>query len=257
VILLLGGTTEGVELARALTDAGCSVLVSQATEIEMALPDTPLLSVRRGRLDRDGFARLVAERGVRAVVDASHPFATGLRAMVLALCRETGLPRIRLERARCPLPPQAIVAPDHAVAAVRAFEMARVVLLTTGSRNLTEYVKAARAVGGELWARVAPSVESERSVREAGLAPERVEWAKGPFAMRDTVELLERSAAGVLVTKDSGANGGLPAKLEAARRRGARVVVLARPLPSTDAVGSGDEVLAWLRALPSAGAGSA
>lgn len=249
MILLLGGTTEGVELAHALTNAGQLVLVSQATEIEMALPETPLLSVRRGRLDREGFARLVAAQGIRAVVDASHPFATGLRAMLDGMCLQAGLPRIRLERARCPHPPDAIVVPDHATAARRAFEEARVVLLTTGSRTLTEYVLMSRGAGVAVWARVAPSEESRLAVAASGIPAHRVEWAKGPFSVGDTVRLLRRSGAGALVTKDSGVHGGLADKFEAARRCSVRVVVVDRPASPAGSVTRPDEVLAWLERL--------
>lgn len=249
MILLLGGTTEAVELANALTDAGHLVLVSQATEIEMAHPETPLLAVRRGRLDRDGFARLVASHGVRAVVDASHPFATGLRAMVSGFCRETGLPRIRFERARCPHPSEAIVVPDHPAAARRAFGISRVVLLTTGSRTLTDYVVASREAGVEVWARVAPSKESREAVEVSGIPAHRVEWAKGPFSADDTVRLLRRSGAGVLVTKDSGVHGGLADKFEAARRCGAGVVVVERPATPAGSATRCDEVLAWFERL--------
>lgn len=247
MILLLGGTTEGARIARALTDAGHPVLLSQATEIEMELPSTELLSVRRGRLDREGFARLVRERRIRAVVDASHPFATGLREVVHRVCRDADLRRIRYERTCFRLPPDAIEVPDHATAAERAFGISRKVVLTTGSKTLTDYVQAARARDVELWARIAPSEESRRSVEEAGLPGHRVEWAKGPFDLEQNLSLLRRSGAGVLVTKDSGILGGLPAKFEAAARCGVPVVVVARPALSGPAVSSIPEILAWLR----------
>jgi precorrin-6A/cobalt-precorrin-6A reductase len=55
----------------------------------------------------------------------------------------------------------------------------------------------------------------------------------------------------VLVTKDSGAAGGVPAKLQAARREGCLVVVIRRPvsLGSEPCFSSLEEVLAALTRL--------
>jgi precorrin-6A/cobalt-precorrin-6A reductase len=249
MVLLLGGTSESVEIARALTNAGHLVLVSQATEIEMSYPETPLLSVRRGRLDGKGFVRLVASRGIHRVVDASHPFATVLHGEVAAMCAAETLPLLRFERPGPALPPDASVVPDHGSAARAAFAIGKVVLLTTGSRTLTDYVEAARIAGATIWARVAPSEESRRAIEASGLPRREVEWAKGPFSVQDSVDLLRRSGAQVLVTKDSGGHGGLAEKFEAARRCEARVVVVARPAAPTGAVTRTEEVLAWLEGV--------
>ncbi|HQF54934.1 MAG TPA: precorrin-6A reductase [Fibrobacteria bacterium] len=246
MILLAGGTTESVHIARWLTNAGHHVLVTQATEIQLDLPDSPLLRLRRGRLDAQGFQELLGRERIRAVVDASHPFAGRLRSELEAACRSRGISRIRFERSAPPLPSGAVLAQDHADAAHRAFALGRTVLLTTGSRTLGVYAGIARCHGAVLWARIAPSEESDAAVLESGLDQRRIVRAKGPFSVEDTMALLERSGADVLVAKDSGDAGGILRRIDAAWRCGAHAVVVRRPDPERGAVTCPRELLSRL-----------
>ena len=54
---------------------------------------------------------------------------------------------------------------------------------------------------------------------------------RGPFSLEDNLVVLRQREIGIVVTKDSGEAGGLPEKLEAARRCGCQVVVVGRPQP--------------------------
>ncbi|MEN9309422.1 MAG: cobalt-precorrin-6A reductase [Fibrobacterota bacterium] len=249
MILVVGGTSESVRVAKVFVDAGHPVLVSQATEIDMDLPVSPLLRVRRGRLDRNGFQQLLYDNSIRAVVDASHPFAMQLRRDVLQAAMERGLPRLRLERSAPSLPAGVVLAEDHSDAAGKAFALGGVVLLTTGSRSLSGYVRLATDLGAEVWARLAPSEESRQAVTDSGMSPARVEWAKGPFSVKQTMDLLRRSRARVLVAKDSGDAGGISERLEAASSCGCASVVVKRPDLEPGSVCDPIEALGWLEAL--------
>ena len=103
------------------------------------------------------------------------------------------------------------------------------ILLTVGSKNLAPYVSEAKRGGRRLIARVLPEPASLEACRLAGLPQECVVAARGPFSVDDNCALLRRFGANVLVTKESGEAGGLPAKLAAARRVRCEVVLVARP----------------------------
>ena len=120
-------------------------------------------------------------------------------------------------------------AADHAEAAEMAFAMGRPVLLTTGSRNLAPYAKAARRTGVPLAVRVLDAPESLAACREAGIPEEHVIVGRGPFPMEENLAAIRRFGIGVIVTKESGRAGGLDAKLAAARMENCAVVVIRRP----------------------------
>jgi precorrin-6A/cobalt-precorrin-6A reductase len=240
----VGGTSETGPLAERILSSGHEVLVSQATEAELDLPEDARLALRRGRLDCDGFRRLLEEFGISRVVDASHPFAVELHRELESACVLRGVPRIRFERPVLSKREGAVQeVPDHQAAAHAAVGHGKPVLLTTGSRNLGAYVDAARAASVPLFARVLPGCESEEACRRAGLPPGRIEFARGPFSVAQTRCLLRRWGIGVLVAKDGGLASGLAERLEAARREAVPVVLVRRPGPEPGAVGSIAEVL--------------
>jgi precorrin-6A/cobalt-precorrin-6A reductase len=229
VILLLGGTSETAPLAQALLDQGLSLLVSTATDAPLALP--PGVPRRCGRLAPDAIAELCRASAIRVLVDAGHPFACDLHAACRAAAARTGLPLLRWLRAPSDLPGDTRLAADHAEAAGMAFALGGPVLVTSGSRNLAPYAAEARRTGLPLLARVLGHPESLAACRAAGLEAGELVTGRGPFDLQANRELIRRHRARALVTKDSGAAGGLEAKLEAARLEGCAVIVLARPGP--------------------------
>lgn len=244
MIFLSGGTTESLRVERLLAGLGHRILVSQATEVAMDHLDSPMVEVRRGRLDVDGFCALFAGRKVSAVVDASHPFATALRRDLREACERLAIPRLRVERpVRAPVGVHHVA--DHSQAARVAFSLGRNVFLASGSRNLVCYVEQARLAGGRLRARMVPSEESRKAVREAHLEERSVIWATGPFTRGQHQEHFRGSQ--VLVAKDSGEGSGASERLEAARELGMEVVLLARPPAEEGAVWESAEVVDWIR----------
>lgn len=227
MILLLGGTSETAPVATAILARGWRVLVSTATEAPLELPDGA--ERRCGRLDAEGLARLCRDRGIRILVDASHPFATALRAEARQAAERMDLPFLRFERPEGDRLEDALMAEDHGEAARRAFACGGPVVLTTGSRVLEPYVAESRRTGLPLLARVLDHPESLEACCRAGLKPAEWVTGRGPFTVEDTVRLLLHGRAAALVTKDSGEAGGVPLKAEAARQAGARLVVVRRP----------------------------
>lgn len=237
MILLLGGTSESATIAAALAAAGVRVLVSSATDLASSVGASTLVSLRTGALDDEGLGALIAESGARAVVDATHPYASAVTKNAQLAAARAGVPFLRYLRP--PVVAEAfgcVCVGDHEKAALRAFLPGRPVLLTIGTRNLMPYLREAKRTSVPVVARVLPAQESLRACEAAGLSREQVIPAQGPFSVEQTVEVIRRHVIGVLVTKDGGVEGGVPEKLEAARREGCEVVLVARPI-ETIAVG--------------------
>jgi precorrin-6x reductase len=120
-------------------------------------------------------------------------------------------------------------AADHEEAARLACAGGRAVLLTTGSRNLRPYAEEAKRTGTPLIVRVLPHSDSLAACEAAGIPGEMIIAAKGPFSVEENIDAIRKFGIRVLVTKDSGEAGGMPAKIAAARREKCLLIVVRRP----------------------------
>jgi len=248
VIMLLGGTSETAQVAEALATAGHRVLVSTATDVPLDVGRHPNITRRCGRLDAAGLAALVYADNVCAVVDVSHPYAVELRATARIVAHETGIPYLSFVRPRaCTAADGIRLAADHEEAARLACEAGRPILLTVGSRNVATYAREAVHRQVALIARVLPHEESVTACLAAGLPREHIVTGRGPFGVEDNRALIRRFGVGVVVTKDSGAAGGFPAKQEAARLESCLLVVVGRAPAPAD--GAFDDPAALVRAV--------
>ncbi|MFH1118154.1 MAG: precorrin-6A reductase [Pseudomonadota bacterium] len=251
MILLIGGTSETAPLGSALASAGWKVLVSTATDVPLDVGDHPNVMHRSGKLDEGGMARLMAETGIRIVVDASHPYASAVRSTARVVCHRLGIPYLTFVRPSMVEEEDFIhFAADHEHAAREAFAFGRPVLLTTGSRNLAPYAAEAGRTGIPLIARVLDHPDSLDACRGAGIPETNIVTGRGPFSRQENRSVIRRFSIGCLVTKDSGAAGGVPEKIAAARQENCRVVVVNRPERTDETTCSTfEEVLAAVRTL--------
>ena len=229
-LLVLGGTSETREITLSLAQAGYDVLVSTATGIDLDVGKHPRIRRRSGRLDRETMRREIIVAQTSAIVDATHPYAVEVSAVAAELASELGIPRFVYLR-----PPvsgggeEVILAADHEEAAVLACDLGRPVLLTIGSKNIEPYARQARLRGVVIFARVLPENHSLETCLSVGLDREHVITGRGPFSTMENRETIRKLNIGVLVTKDSGAAGGVMEKLEAARIEDCKVVMIKRP----------------------------
>jgi precorrin-6A/cobalt-precorrin-6A reductase len=230
MILLIGGTSETAPLASGLAEAGYEVLVSTATDSPLDIGCHRRISRRTGRLDGEGMAVLGKEKGVRAIVDAAHPYAAAVHGAAEDAARRLEIPCLLFRRPEAPIPEDPVLfAGSHAGAAEMAFADGRPVLLTTGSQNLAPYADAARRTGIPLAVRVLDAPESLAACRAAAIPEERIIAGRGPFSLEENLAAIRRFGIGVMVTKESGLAGGFDAKLAAAAQENCRLIILRRP----------------------------
>jgi precorrin-6A/cobalt-precorrin-6A reductase len=231
MILLLGGTSQTAELALGLARCGYRVLVSRATAVPLDVGEHSHIESRSGSLDDPGLAALLQQRQVRAVVDATHPYAQEIHARARRVARQLSVPYLSFLRPTSldEGDPDITFASDHVAAARLAFADSRPVLLTTGSRNLAPYVAESRRCGISLVVRVLDHPTSLAACHAAGIAPEQVLSGRGPFSEAENRRQIREFGIGVVVTKDGGEAGGSLDKLAAARAEGCRLIVVQRP----------------------------
>ena len=235
MILLLGGTSDSARLALELAEEGYNVLLSTATDIPLNMAVHPNIRRRSGKLDEEGMTLLARERGIRAIVDATHPYATLVRRTARRVTECINIPYFTLIRPICVPEGEWIrMADGHEEAASIACSTGQPVFLTTGAKNLEPYVREARRTGVMLIVRVLPEETSLAACRTCGLDQESIITGKGPFSIEENRSVMKRHGIGVLVTKDSGPSGGTPEKLEAARLESCLAVVMKRPFQPSD-----------------------
>jgi precorrin-6A/cobalt-precorrin-6A reductase len=234
MIFVLGGTAETAGIADELAAAGFDVLVSTQTDVPLETGTHPGIKRRSGALDRAGMVALGHEKRIRAIVDVSHPYATNVKANAESAASELGIPYLSWIRTPTLTTGGGLRFVDtHEEAAALAFSFGRPVLLTTGSRNLAPYVDQRDRTGVRLVVRVLPHPDSREACRRAGIDARNIIAARGPFSVEENRAAIRKHGIGVVVTKDSGAAGGVPAKIKAAEEEDCVVVALRRPAESS------------------------
>lgn len=237
-VLVLGGTSEARALATRLVDHGIHVVSSLAGRVRE--PRMPAGEVRVGGFGGpDGLGDWLREQGVRAVVDATHPFAERIGASAVAATRRVGLPLLRLERPGWQQPDGVdwhwvASLPAAAEAVSRLGERA---FVTTGRQGLSAFAGLYR-----VWFLVRCVDPPQPPMPPRA----RILLARGPYTVDGEAALMRTHGIDVLVTKDSG--GTLTAaKLDAAGQLGIPVVVVRRPRREVpEQAGTVDDAVRWV-----------
>jgi precorrin-6A/cobalt-precorrin-6A reductase len=242
-VLLLGGTTEAAELARALGAAGTPTLYSLAGRTER--PVAPPVPWRVGGFGGiAGLVEALRAEGISHVVDATHPFARQMSRHAVAACAALDLPLIGFER-----PPWVAMAGDRwtsvadiaaAVAALPAVP-ARI-FLAIGRQEAPAFALAPQH--HYLLRLVDPGPVAALPGAEAVVA-------RGPFTVDGDLALMRRHGTEVIVAKNAGGEGAR-AKLDAARILGLPVILIDRPPAAGPRVTACtvQEVMDWLAHHP-------
>lgn len=244
-VLVLGGTSEARGLADLLVRQQIPVISSLAGRV--ARPRLPVGGVRIGGFGgADGLAEWIDEHAIRAVVDATHPFARRISAAAADATARTGVPLVRVVRPAwtAGADDRWITVADMAAAAdaVRG-RPGRRVFLTTGRQDVGAFAGI-----DDAWflIRVVDPPTGSLPARHEVL------MSRGPYRRSDELAILRGHRIDLLVTKNSG--GAMTSgKLAAAAELGIEVVMVQRPVQrgaaALDTVESVDEAGAWVSAV--------
>jgi precorrin-6x reductase len=232
MILLLSGTGEGRILGARLHDAGlpfvASVTTPEARRLFAEIDPPPEVLVTR--FSGDTLAAFIRERQVGAVLDATHPFARRISEEAIQAAAQACVPYVRYERPASGFSRESdeiIVVPTIEAAATVCLEHGTRIFLTTGAKTLRTF---GEVIGRKpVMARILPTIASLSQALDAGLPPAQILALRGPFSQTLERAILREYRIDLLVTKDSGAAGGLETKLKAAAALHVPVVVVGRP----------------------------
>lgn len=232
MILHLAGTGDARALAVQLVAAGHSLTASVVTDSAANSLREAGIPVRIGRMTADEMVAYIRENSISLVVDAAHPFAEEAHKNAIAASRECGVPYVRFERESLAFEQNPRLHPvdDYAAAAEKAAELKGNVMLTTGSKTLQIFTK--RLLGEEgvtLTARMLPRLDNMEKCAELGVEQKQIIAMQGPFSKELNVALYRQYKTDVVITKESGQQGSVDEKVEAALELGLQVILIGRP----------------------------
>lgn len=247
-VLILGGTTEASGLCHLLEQAPAfaPTLSLAGVTKNPHLPDIP---VRQGGFGGvEGLKDWLRNNTIRAVIDATHPFAATMSLHAAKACAELALPLLRLER-----PVWHPTAEDNWQSVPSLTAAASLladptgygkhplrVFLTTGRKEVAPFCAAPHHFY---------LLRSIDAPDPATLPPQTMCLsARGPFDYAAELAMMQTHHIDVLITKNSGGYATFP-KLEAARTLHCPVIMVERPPhPICQRVETPEEAMVWLQA---------
>ena len=239
MIWIISGTQDGREIAAELADREMAKPLAERREILMTvvsqygkvLAAHEGIDIEVGRFRKEDMVRVIKEKGITLILDSSHPYAAIVSETAFDACRETGIDYVRYERAEYPLPDydKLYHVKDEFEAAELAGKLGKSILLTTGSKTLSAFVKAPALSGKTIWARVLPVSNVIKMCEDLGMKAKNILALQGPFSYEMNLAMIHDYGADVMVTKNSGLIGGSDTKLKAAMDAGISVIVIDKP----------------------------
>ena len=214
-ILLLGGVTEALAIARTLGPQHVYSLAGVGR-----VPTDLTCEVRVGGYGgAEGLARYIRDEGIDLLLDATHPYAAQISQNAALAAAASNIPCWALRR------PAWVAQPDddwrevadwsELVEALASFQRP---LFTLGREPLEHLHEIPPE---QFW-----------TLRALDVYPGNVRCevigARGPFLIDDERKLFAQRRIDVLISKNSGSSATEP-KLEVARERGVPVLILKRP----------------------------
>lgn len=231
-VWLIGGTSDSVAIASLLAANDLSYVVSVATQAAQALY-TVDTQVAIGCMDRDQMQCFCRQENIRAVVDASHPYAVEVSRSAIAIADQLGIGYLRYERSN--YQPADSTLTHSLIIQLDSFDtllsgnylQGHKVLLTVGCKALPQFKSwQDRAT---LYARILPKLESLTIAKNAGFASDRIIAIRPPLTRLLETALWQQWQISLVVTKASGKAGGEDIKRQVAASLNIPLIVITRP----------------------------
>ena len=234
MILIFGGTTEGRVAVEVIETAGKPYFYStQGTDQQIDCRQGEHIA---GVMDAAAMTAFCQAHPIRLIVDAAHPFATGLHRNIAETADRLQIPVVRLERQYPPHRPEIVWCRDFddAITQLERHQVNRLLALT-GVNSLAKLRSYWQQ--HDCWFRILQREASEKIRAQVGFPAERI-----LFYEQDGVidPWLIRLLPEAILLKESGESGGFTEKVNAALRHGVQVFAIERPpLPDSFQVVTG------------------
>ncbi len=229
MILVLGGTSDSLLICDYLNQLNKNYIVSVTTAYGKALALKATPNVIVGALDLESMTRLILKDTIYTIIDATHPYALEVSKTAIEAAQKTNIHYVRYER-RSLLEhvnyDKLCIVPSIKDACEAAVPLGNRIFLSTGSKNLEVFKQT--LADKTLIARVLPTSEVVKACEEIGFNADHIIAMKGPFSRSMNEAMYKDYQVDLVITKESGQEGGFLEKIEACQSLGIPVVVIQR-----------------------------
>ena len=214
MILVFGGTTEGRKAVEVLEEAGNVYYYSTKTgEQDITLHHGQRID---GAMDAEAMQAFCREHDIRLMVDAAHPFALQLHQTIAQVSESLNILAIRYERIYPPRDPDITWIDDYSQVPRDIHSL----LATTGVQSIAK-LKPLEEEGIRVYYRILNRDSSIALAMKQGASQEQLCYYDTP----NDIPIITDA----ILLKESGVSGGFVEKVEAAKAKGMRIIVLKRP----------------------------
>lgn len=226
------GTGEGREILSFINKYTDEIVVSTATQYGYEIyKDFKAKYFNYKPLNEAEFEELVKEFGIKVFVDGSHPYASEVSNTLINICRKMNIDYIRYERKSY----FTDLKDNENIIFIDKYEdLEKVlksiegnVLNTTGSNNALKI--DALNIENRIIHRILPSPKVISKLLDNGISMDNIVAIKGPFGIDINNGIIKEYKIRVLITKDSGIEGGMQEKIESALTNDVKIIVIKRP----------------------------
>ena len=229
MILVLGGTSDSIEICNLLNEYKLPYVVSVTTTYgeELARKCTDKVLLRK--LTIEDMVNFIEDNKVEKIIDATHPYAVEVSSNAIKASEISNIKYIRFERKS--LIDEIDYDNKYLVDTIEeacdiANKIGNNIFIGTGSKNLSIYKKLIK--NKKLMVRVLPTSEVLLSCESLGFNADNIIAMKGPFTQEMNESTYRQYNIDLVITKESGAAGGFLEKVDACKVLNTPVVIIKR-----------------------------
>lgn len=224
-IAVIAGTSEATDFIRAVQQK-YEITAFTATELGKSILEGLECSIKTGRLNEEQFRNELLNYD--CIVDASHPFAEKVSDTVRNICRSQKIMYLRMGRNNEKYDYDRIIYVSDKSDVTEYLNIHRNlrILFTTGANTFQYYAENICDFKKRAYVRI---INTEESLKKIKGYENNVISAMPPFTAEDTEKIIKDYKADILVSKDSGARGGLFEKISAVKKCSIPVILIESP----------------------------
>lgn len=239
------GTSEGRKILSLMNEYTNEIAVTTATTYGGDLLKEFNIKVLNTKpLDKEEMVNWIKVNGIDVLVDASHPYAQEVTKTALECSKELEIQFVRYERQGALEKVnneniKRVKDYDEAIRVIK--EIDGNILNTTGGNNVSKFLNLDFKY--RIIHRILPAPKVLTKIVEAGISIKDIIAMQGPITHELEKAFIHQYNAKAILTKDSGVEGGVLEKYNAAKEANIKLIVIDRPKFIGDLIFDNEEEL--------------